>query len=58
MIQDKGMISKINYAAYQNIARMRSTLNSYIRQATIAKSQLSTGPYRMAGIGNNVDIKA
>ena len=54
------MIKGINFSAYHQIARMKSTLNSYMRQVTIAKAQLNVdiAPQKLAGIGRNIDYKA
>ncbi|MCG8569947.1 MAG: hypothetical protein MJB14_07380 [Spirochaetes bacterium] len=56
------MMTKINFATYNEVARVRSLLNRFIRQATTAKTQIDkTYLYthlKQMGIGNNIDILA
>jgi len=56
------MISRINLSQYYKVVSMTNSLNNFIRQAAITKSQLNASlTYSFAkytGIGNNVDVFA
>ena len=51
------MISGVTYSAYQNIARINSTISRIIIEAASTKSQINAEMYSLiTGIGKNVDI--
>jgi len=51
------MVSSINYSAYQNIARINSTIERVIVEASSAKNQINAEMYSLiTGLGKNIDI--
>lgn len=59
---DFNMMGGVNLAVYNQIATMRFKLDSYIRQASIAKSQINKGLIRSfdslkkIGVGRKINI--
>ncbi len=64
VVSERGtMISGINMANYYRIAQLNQTLNSFMTEITIAKSQLSgslipEAGIALSGIGSKIDIYA
>ncbi|MCK4798202.1 MAG: hypothetical protein KAT05_12535 [Spirochaetes bacterium] len=56
------MINSINLSTYNKIARINQTLNRFIREVAITKSQINTSilsPFSShTGIGKKIDIFA
>ncbi len=56
------MISGVNLSQYYKVVSMTNSLNNFIRQATITKSQINASLASTfagyTGIGNNVDVFA
>ena len=60
------MIDKVNLSTYYKMARINHSLNSFIREALVTKSQISStisgstdnSLSSMMGIGKNIDIFA
>jgi len=51
------MVSGITYSAYQNIARISSTIDRVIIEASSAKTRINAEMYSLiTGLGKNVDI--
>ncbi len=55
------MIDKINLSTYYQMARISQSLNRFIREAMITKSQIntslkSTSSSLLNGIGENIDM--
>lgn len=55
------MIDKINLSTYNQMARISQSLNKFIREALITKSQINTSANfssssLLKGIGENIDI--